>query len=95
MGSLETNQKRTVGLNIGKRPLRIFHQNLKRISDESAFKVYCPACPDGILLVFRDQDSLRVLSHDRCLSCGQHVVYLDKVIGDELVVAPGMKTSSV
>jgi hypothetical protein len=38
---------------------------------------------DGLLLVTRDQRTLRVSRRDRCIRCGQAVWYLDDQIGGE------------
>ena len=37
----------------------------------------CPFCTDGVLPVQRDQRTMRVRSTDRCMGCGQQVVYTD------------------
>lgn len=65
--------------------LDIHHAALKRWSDESEFKVMCPACGDGLLLVQRDQETLRIKDADRCIRCAQLVRYLDATIGGEPV----------
>jgi hypothetical protein len=65
--------------------LDIHHAALKRWSDESEFKVMCPACGDGLLLVQRDQETLQITGHDRCIRCAQLVRYRDQSIGGEPV----------
>lgn len=57
--------------------VEVKHTELRRWSDSSLFKSHCPVCNDGILLVRRDQDTFELLDHDRCVSCGQLVRYLD------------------
>jgi len=68
---------REYGKNIGKPPIRVRHADLKRCSDESPYKSKCPACPDGILLIYRDQDTLKLLERDVCVVCGQAFIYED------------------
>lgn len=69
--------------NMGAPPIPVDHGSLAKFSDESEFKVYCPVCKDGLLLVARDQNTLRLVREDRCITCGQHFMYLDDVIGGE------------
>ncbi len=64
-------------------PIRVAHASLERWSEESDFKVHCPSCNTGLLLVYRDQKTLRVLREDRCISCAQRFVYTDTEIGGE------------
>lgn len=63
--------------NVNADTIEIRHADLRRCSKESAYRSWCPACSDGILLVGRDQSSLQLLEHDRCITCGQLVHYLD------------------
>jgi len=65
--------------NLGKEPLGVNHADLERFDPEvSAYKSICPHddC-NGVLLVARDQKTLKLLAKDRCQLCGQPVVYLD------------------
>lgn len=64
-------------------PLRVFHRDLEKLNNDSPFKVYCPNCKDGFLLV-RRQDGL-LSNVDNCVLCGQIVIYLDATIGGEVV----------
>jgi len=57
--------------------LEVEHANLRRASDNSAYRSVCPACPEGILMVGRDQDTFQLLEYDRCIVCGQLIKYLD------------------
>ena len=72
-----------MGDNIGKDPVQVSHAQLKRASEESPFRSWCPVCEKGILLVSRDgeRDLSRV---DRCMLCGQLIVYED----DEIAGVP-------
>lgn len=48
--------------------------------ETSAYRKKCPVCKNGILLVSRHRDTLNFQRHDRCISCGQSVRYLDEEI---------------
>jgi hypothetical protein len=63
--------------NIDAPTLEVNHADLERWSDESAFKSACPVCPEGILLVCRDDATFEILELDYCIVCGQRVRYLD------------------
>lgn len=65
--------------------IRVSHSQLARWGDESDFKSKCPACEKGLLLVMRDQTTFQLINVDRCVSCGQLVIYTDKFIGGEPV----------
>jgi hypothetical protein len=73
-------KKQGIILNARRQRLRVVHGNLRRYGD-SAFKSYCPACEDGILLMERDPGTGELLSMDRCLGCAQGFVYVDVVGG--------------
>ena len=79
------NHVSTVDCNRDEPLCRVRHADLRRLSDESVFKVYCPACTEGVLLVKRDPETLDLISEDRCLFCGQWFVYEDETIGGEPV----------
>jgi hypothetical protein len=64
-------------------PLRVAHASLKPWSEDSAFKAHCPSCNTGLLMVARDQRTLRISREDRCISCAQRFVYTDNEIGGE------------
>ena len=57
-------------------PIKINHSELKRYSDESAYKSDCPMCHVGILLVGRDDD-FKLSENDICIACGQQFIYKD------------------
>lgn len=58
-------------------PLHVKHAELLRTSYDSIYKTVCPACDDGLLLVARDQKTFELLADDRCVLCGQRVIYDD------------------
>jgi hypothetical protein len=66
--------------NIGKPPVRVSHAELIRWSPDSVYKSKCPKCPDGILLVSREESEAffgRLRAEDCCIVCGQLFVYTD------------------
>lgn len=63
--------------------LDVRHSLLVRASAESAYRSVCPACNHGLLLVRRDDRTFELLRHDRCISCGQTVRYVDDAINGE------------
>jgi uncharacterized protein (DUF983 family) len=69
--------------NIDREPIRVSHASLSKWSSESAYKARCPACPDGLLLVRRDQKTMWLTRDDRCVSCGQRFTYTDETIAGE------------
>lgn len=72
--------------NIQAPAIRVSHAELERWGEEPGdFKSKCPSCPDGLLLVMRDQKTFALINVDRCVSCGQTVIYTDKMIGGEFV----------
>lgn len=62
------------GINLHNEPIRVKHSKLKRESD-SPYRSECPACEGGILLMQRDQKTMKLLKEDRCILCGQLVIY--------------------
>jgi len=54
----------------------IDHDSLKRFCEESYWKRLCVKC-NGLLLVHRDQQTMKVIPQDRCVVCGQQYLYLD------------------
>lgn len=74
------------------------HDTLKRVSDESPYRSYCPVCDQGVLLVrvlWVDPETgegfqlatygceRRPSRYDRCTLCGQQFCYLGEKIGEE------------
>lgn len=66
----------SVGFNIDKPAVSVRHSSLIK-QGESFYRVACPVCKEGILLVHRDHDSFELMPVDHCVSCGQLVIYLD------------------
>jgi hypothetical protein len=58
-------------------PIKVKHADLTRASADSPFKSKCPACPTGLLLVYRDPKTWELEAVDRCVSCGQLFIYDD------------------
>jgi ribosomal protein S27AE len=57
--------------------VRLRYDSLKPVA-EGSFRVHCPLCADGVLLLMRDrQPPYKLLDHDMCVSCGQLVEWLD------------------
>lgn len=73
----------SVGANLEKAPLRVAHASLTKVSEKSDFKVECPACRRGMLLVRRDPETLGLVRNDNCIFCAQRYVYTDESIGGE------------
>ena len=72
--------------NFNNPPKRVRHDSLERY-DMAAFisgtrtrsnlRSSCPVCEDGVLAIYRDVETLRLLAEDRCSSCGQQFIYTD------------------
>ena len=62
--------------NIAEPIIDVKHSELERLCDESIYKSLCPKC-GGLLLVYRDQDTLELEELDVCVKCGQHYRYTD------------------
>lgn len=58
-------------------PKRVRHSDLKRYSDDSAYKSVCPECGEGILGMRRDRQKFELEHWDNCPSCGQVFIYED------------------
>lgn len=63
------------GANLTKKPITVNHAELER-SGESVFRSNCPVCK-GVLLVRRNQKTLKLLKTDICMLCAQTVIYAD------------------
>lgn len=74
-----------VPANITQPALHVLHAELPRVQEDSAYKSECPACQSGWLLLRREQGTWHLLRDDRCVSCGQAVVYQDHTINGELL----------
>jgi hypothetical protein len=73
------------GVNLGASPIVVEHASLKKTSEDSDYRVVCPKCDQGTLLVRRNQITLRIQRGDMCTLCGQRFVYTDAAIGGEPV----------
>lgn len=73
--------------NIHAEPIRVAHASLAPWSADSSFRVHCPTCKTGLLLVARHPRTLRIVREDLCISCAQRVVYTDETIGGETLPA--------
>jgi hypothetical protein len=69
--------------NYGKPLIEIWHLELTRECEDSAYRSKCPFCKNGVLFVGRDIKTLRLSRYDRCISCGQLIKYLDPYINNE------------
>lgn len=63
--------------NMNAEPIHVNHADLTRCSYGSVYKSKCPVCENGILLVHREGETLELSDTDRCLLCGQLVIYDD------------------
>lgn len=67
----------TMPPNFGNEPVHVKHSDLPRFTHDSMYKSECPVCETGILLFYRDRETFELLPEDRCVSCGQRVIYDD------------------
>lgn len=63
-------------VNIMRPPITVHYLNLVRAGD-GVLRSHCPFCAEGTLPMARHRDTLKLLDQDRCVSCGQAVVYAD------------------
>lgn len=70
--------KGCVGKNVDAAPIELLYSDLEREAD--GFASVCPACEIGILPVHLHPLALVPLRQDRCLLCGQVVLYKDDLI---------------
>jgi hypothetical protein len=78
----------SVPKNANAAPIRVVHANLKRWDPDSAYRSHCPVCEQGVLLVYRDPDTLKLVRTDHCISCLQTVIYTDSGINGESFTDP-------
>lgn len=72
------------GSNLRAEPIHVLHSALTRCrSSDSPYRSRCPVCDTGVLFVLRNQTTLQLRREDRCMVCGQAVVYDDAVINGE------------
>lgn len=75
--------------NLNAEPIKVKHSELTRFDPESAYKSECPVCETGLLLIYRDSITLKLVRTDRCISCAQTVIYTDAEINGEPFPDPG------
>jgi len=73
----EKIMNKIAGCNVTKPAITVKHSELKQVSPNSSYRSFCPVCKDGVLPVSRDQETLELLALDRCLLCGQEIIYSD------------------
>jgi uncharacterized protein (DUF983 family) len=65
-------------------PMEVEHARLERWDPEtSIYKSVCPVCRKGALLIPRDRETGALRREDRCILCGQRVIYTDASVGLE------------
>ncbi len=69
--------------NLHAEPIQVKHSDLTRSDPESAYKSECPVCDAGLLLIYRDSITYKLVRTDRCIACAQTVVYTDTEINGE------------
>ncbi len=57
-------------------PITVHYLKLARAGD-GVLRSHCPFCADGVLLMVRHKEMSQLIDQDRCVSCGQAVVYAD------------------
>lgn len=70
-------KKELAGSNLYKEPITVVHAEMERATEETIFRSVCPVCREGLLLVSRDQRTLKLRDTDNCTLCGQRVIYSD------------------
>ena len=63
--------------NVGRPTKNVKWSSLKPDSIESMWRRQCPVCKEGVLLVYRNNETLQLEEHDRCILCGQRFKYID------------------
>lgn len=69
-------------MNIDKPIVKIKHEDLEKVSENSLFRCKCPVCKCGILLVQRNKKTFDLIPDDMCIACGQHFYYTDLENGE-------------
>ena len=83
------------GANMLKTPLTVAHASLAPWSADSSYRAKCPACPNGILMVYRNEKTMALQRADCCISCGQRFHYTDESIAGEPFEPDNVYTASV
>lgn len=77
------------GVNVNNPFRYVDHASLKRVTEESPFRSWCPVCDKGILLVRRlDTGTLGLSKLDNCTLCGQRFIYNEDEIAGEKLAHP-------
>lgn len=63
-------------VNCEKPAITVYYRNLSR-AGEGVLRSDCPFCVDGTLMLLRHQTTGKIVKYDRCIGCGQAVVYAD------------------
>lgn len=71
-----------VACNFNQPVQEVFHSELEKTGDNSLFRVNCPTCDQGILLVRRGE-SFKLSRLDNCTFCAQRFHYKDDIIAGE------------
>ena len=56
--------------------ITLYHRNLLSVGD-SMYRKECPFCSEGMFLIERDQETFILQVIDRCINCGQKVMWED------------------
>lgn len=63
--------------NFDKEPINVWFYLLEPFDKVSSYKCECPVCENGALVMERDYETGELKNTDRCVGCGQRVVYDD------------------
>lgn len=74
------------GWNLKKLPIEVKHSDLERMSEESAYRSWCPVCDQGVLLVSRPIGVFKLKRDERCTLCGQAFWYTDAGVNHETFI---------
>lgn len=77
MNSENEEIEELAGSNLYNSLVSVIHSDLKRASADSMFRSECPVCFKGMLMVKRNQATLKLEANDHCILCGQQFVYSD------------------
>ena len=66
-----------IGVNIDAPIICVKHQDLKRQSEDSPYRSWCPTCGEGVLSQCKFGEHANSIDVDYCMLCGQQVKYTD------------------
>ena len=66
------------GICLKNKTIEVEHAKLARCGD-SPYRSVCPVCKEGILLVRRNDTTMRLMRNDNCIMCGQSIRYVGKL----------------